>query len=129
MLDDSRMATPSVIFVDDIHSTDALAEDIRVAVFGLLARVSTKIPYTEPGMAQIKAEVAASLERFVSNGFLAPSVDEDGNLLPAYTITSGAVANASAVDRANRVAPPVQFTARLAGAVHSVEIIGTLIFD
>ena len=126
MCDEGIMAPESKTYFDEIHGTHALAEEIRVRVFGLFARNPTKIPYTEDGMSLIKGEVEGALDQYVTNGFLASALDDDGNYLPAYTVTSGAVAEASTNDRALRQSPDVQFSARLAGAVHSVLISGEL---
>lgn len=114
-------------WIDEIHGADALAEQIRVNVFGLMSRISTKVPYTESGMSQIKYEVETALTQFVTNGYLAAAVDEEGSELPAYTITSALVLNAPQADKSARIAPDVEFTARLAGAVHNVLINGTLV--
>lgn len=124
MVDSGIMASGS--WIDEIHGTDALAEQIRVNVFGALARTSTKIPYTERGMSQLKYQVESALEQYVRNGFLATAVDDDGDFLEAYTVTSGLVADAPTADKSARIAPDIEFTARLAGAVHSVLINGTL---
>ncbi len=113
-------------WIDEIHGADALAEEIRVRVFGLLARTSTKIPYTEQGMAQIKAEVTGALSQYERNGYLAAAIDADGTYLDAFTVSSGLVSQASQIDKAARIAPNVEFTGRLAGAIHSVTITGKL---
>ena len=114
-------------WADEIHGADALAEEIRVRVFGLLSRVSTKVPYTEGGMAMIKGEVVGSLNQYVRNGFLSDGVDSNGDYLEAFQVTSGLVSEASQVDKSARIAPDVEFWARLASAVHSVKVSGRLI--
>ena len=125
MADDGIMVGGN--WLDEIHGADALAEEVRTRVFGLFARTSTKIPYTESGMALIKAEVRGALSQFEGNGFLAEAVDGDGNYLPAFDVLSGAVSKASKVDKANRIAPEVEFWGRLASAIHDVKINGRLV--
>ena len=120
-------ATANSGWSDQVHGTDALAEEIRIRVYSQFVRTSSKIPYTEAGMASIKSEVEGALLQYVQNGFLAGAIDEDGNALPAYTISSLPVSQVSTNQKAQRVAPTIEFTARLAGAVHEVLITGTLV--
>jgi hypothetical protein len=117
--------TPGGDWIDIYHGADALAEQIRVNVFGALSRTSTKIPYTEKGMDQLKYEVEKALLQFEENGFIAPAMDGD-DLLPAYEIWSGRVIDAPDTDKAKRVSPNISFRARLAGAVHEVTVNGVI---
>jgi hypothetical protein len=125
VLIDGRMCSGE--WFDIMHGVDALAEQIRVNVFRLLTN-TVKVPYTDAGTSLITAEVNAALDQFSRNGYLASTLDEDGNLLagyePAVAIPVGQV---PANDRAMRVSPDITWTARVAGAVHFVEISGTLI--
>ena len=116
-------------WMDEIHGMDALAEEIRVRVFGLLARVSTKVPYNESGMSSLEAEVEGALGQFVTNGYLTSRVDTQGDILPAYLVWHLPVIDASAGDKAARIAPDIEFTARLAGAIHEVLVNGVLTLD
>lgn len=127
MIDAGRTAAGS--WIDEVVGTDALTEEIRVRVFGLLSRVSTKIPYNEKGMGLLEAEVSGSLEQYIRNGFLTTRIDEEGDLLPAYTVWHTAVILASPADKAARIAPDIEFEARLAGAIHEITISGTLKLD
>ena len=45
---------------------------------------------------------------------------------PAFTVTAPAVADVSAGDKTARTLPDVDFDATLAGAIHKVEISGTV---
>lgn len=116
-------------WMDEVIGTDALAEEIRVRVFGLLSRVSTKVAYTEAGMSLIKAEVSGALLQYVTNGFLTTAIDDQGSILPAFTVSSLPVRLASVADKSDRIAPDVSFTGRLAGAVHQVLISGNLVLN
>lgn len=126
MMDDGRTASTNT-WIDTIIATYALAEEIRVRVFGKLARVSTKVPYTEPGMEELKAEVEGGLLQFKDNGFLADSLDTNGDVVPAYGVSSLPVSGASQADKSARIAPDIQFWAREAGAWHEGKISGTLV--
>lgn len=125
MVDSGAMADGS--WADEVIGADALAEQIRVNVFGLFARTSTKIPYTERGVALIEAEVEQALDQFKTNGFIAEAIDDEGNILPAFTISHTPVRDVATNDKANRIAPDIEFTARLAGAIHTVLINGRLV--
>lgn len=116
-------------WIDEVIGADALAEEIRVRVFGALSRTSTKVPYNEKGMAILEAEVAGALEQYVRNGFLSEAIQTDGTLLPAYTIWHTAVILASIPDKSARIAPDIEFEARLAGAIHEIKVNGTLTLD
>lgn len=125
MVDDGQMADGS--WSDEVIGADALAEQIRVNVFGLFARTSTKIPYNEKGVAQIETEVEQALNQFVTNGYLTQSIDDEGNIVPAYTISHTPVRLVPTNDKANRIAPDIEFEARLAGAIHTVLVAGRLV--
>ena len=127
MVDDGRTSAGS--WIDEVVGADALAEEIRVRVFGLLSRVSSKVPYNEKGMGLIEAEVEGALVQYVTNGYLSTAVSVDGDLLPAYTISHTPVILASVPDKSARIAPDVEFTARLAGAIHEITIAGILTLD
>ena len=118
--------TPGGEWIDVMHGADALAEEIRVRVFGRLTSTATKIPYNERGMSILKGEVRQALSQYVTNGFLTAAVDEEGNNLDAFEVWNQPVINASQADKQARIAPDIQFRARLAGAVHSVLVSGSL---
>jgi len=125
MVDSGTMADGS--WADEVIGADALAEQIRVNVFGMFARASTKIPYTERGVALIEAEVEQALDQYKTNGFIADAIDDEGNILPAFTISHTPVRDVATNDKANRISPDIEFTARLAGAIHTVLINGRLV--
>ena len=127
MFDDGKTAGGS--WIDELVGADALAEEIRVRVFGLLSRTSSKIPYNEKGMGLIEAEVEGALVQYITNGYLSTAISIDGDLLPAYVISHTPVILASVADKSARIAPDVEFTARLAGAIHEVTVAGVLTLD
>jgi hypothetical protein len=118
--------TPAGEWIDVIHGADALAEEIRVRVFGRLTSTTTKVPYTERGMSLLKGEVEGALIQYTTNGFLAGEVTEDGDAIPAYEIWSQPISQVSQIDKQARIAPDIQFRARLAGAIHAVTVNGAL---
>ena len=52
--------------------------------------------------------------------------DEDGNATPGYTTTVPRARDLTQAERASRQLKGCKFTARLAGAIHYVEVRGTL---
>ncbi len=104
-------------WIDVTHYLDYLKARIGENVFALLA-ARPKIPYTDGGVELIKSEVLAELMRGVSSGAL--------DKTPAPGVTAPLVADISTTDRGNRHLPDVEFTGRLAGAIHDVDITGTL---
>lgn len=116
----------SGVFCDSVHATDAMGEAIGVGVFGEFVATDTRIPETEPGMSVLKAATETKLLQFQTNGFLAETVDVDGNFVPAYTVTSDPVALNSASNKAGRIAPDINFTANEANAIHDSNINGVV---
>ena len=84
-------------------------------LFALLVN-NPKIPYTDEGVALVVAEVKAQLREAETRGVLAPG----------WACTAGAVADAAPADKAARILRDVEFTATLAGAIHTINIVGTV---
>jgi hypothetical protein len=89
-----------------------------------------KVPYTDDGIALIEARIRQALELGQDRGGIAPTeYDEDGNENLGFTIEVPLASNISANQKASRVLTDVKFTARLAGAIHVVEIYGSLTYE
>jgi hypothetical protein len=115
-------------WIDVIRFRDWLCEEIKVRIFQQM--VDNRIPYTDPGIAIIRSRLQQALDFGVTRGGIAPpEVDVDGNLVPSYTIQVPLSMTISANDKANRILRDVYFTARLAGAIHVVQIQGTLTYE
>jgi hypothetical protein len=116
-------------WIDVIRFRDWLQEEITVNVFNALIN-RDKIPYTDEGIAIIEAQIRQALELGVRRGGIAPDeYDEDGNTNYGYTISVPLAANISANQKASRVLNDVEFTARLAGAIHVINITGSLTYE
>ena len=59
-------------------------------------------------------------------GIAENELDDDNNVILGFKISVPKAANISANVKAQRVLRDVQFTARLAGAIHAMEIKGSL---
>ncbi|MDK1020034.1 MAG: DUF3383 family protein [Candidatus Hydrogenedentes bacterium] len=110
-------------FIDLVHGTDFLESQMTDAIFAVLA-AADKIPFTDQGIATVEGAIRATLDDFILSGFLASRPDlYDGQ---PYSIFVPAVADVSQADRANRILPDITFRATLAGAIHEVEVAGTV---
>lgn len=119
-------------FFDEIHGLDWFVDAVQKEVFAVLYRSPTKIPLTDPGTARLIAAVEKVAREGVNNGFIAPGLwngDPFGALEPGDRLDEGfyvwadTVDNLSTSDREQRKAPPIQTAIKLAGAIHSVDVI------
>lgn len=116
-------------WIDVIRFRDWLQEDMQVRIFNKLIN-KDKIPYTDGGIAIIENEINASLKLGQRRGGIAPTeYDEDGNENPGFIISVPLNYDISANDKANRVLNDVKFTARLAGAIHVINVYGSLTYE
>jgi len=116
-------------WIDVIRFRDWLLEQIRVNVFQ--AFVNNRIPYTDPGIAVIRSRLIQSLVRGRDVGGIAPEEIDPltDRIIPSFTTTVPSSVTVPVNDKANRTLKGVKFTARLAGAIHAVEIDGTLAYE
>ena len=116
-------------WIDVIRFRDFLEEEIKVNVVTAMIN-RNKVPYTDAGIAIIEAAIRQALARGQATGGIAPTeYDEDGNENLGYTVTVPLAATISPNQKASRILEDVQFTARLAGAIHVVEIDGSLTYE
>lgn len=104
-------------FMDVIRFVDWLYANIQEEVFAVLTQES-KVPFTDPGVSQIESAIRSVLQRGVEVGGLAAD--------PKYDVLVPKVASVSSIDRASRTLPSVTFYGTLAGAVHNLQIAGTV---
>lgn len=116
-------------WIDVIRFRDWLVETIKTEEFTMLIN-RDKLPYTDEGIAIVEGVLNKVLKQGQDNGGIAPTeYDEDGNKNYGYKITVPLAANISAAKKATRVLDGVKFTARLAGAIHAVNISGSLTYE
>lgn len=102
-------------FLDITHGVEWLKARIGERVYGVEANAE-KIDYTDDGIAQIEAEVRAQLADAEGRKFIAAG----------WTVTVPKASNVSTADKGNRLLKDVKFNATLAGAIHKVQIDGTV---
>jgi hypothetical protein len=119
-------------YFDEIHGLDWFQDSVQTAGYNLLYTSLTKIPQTDSGVSQIIAAVAGVCEAAVNNGLVAPgtwTADGFGQLATGqfmktgYYIYAASVATQSDADRAARKSPPIQVALKLAGAIHTINML------
>lgn len=116
-------------WIDIIRFRDWLQEEITTNVFNALVN-NNKIPYTDEGIAIIENQVRAALDLGTKRGGVAPDeYDENGDINKGYVITVPRASSISPTQKASRILDDVNFTARVAGAIHAVKIYGSLTYE
>lgn len=101
-------------YIDVIHGIDWIKALIQNYVFTPMIQLD-KIPFTDEGVQIVVAQLKKALDQGVKY-----------SLFASYEISYPAVADVPVLDKGNRHLPDVNFTAVLAGAIHSVTINGTV---
>lgn len=116
-------------WIDVIRFRDWLQNDMQVRVVNLLI-VNPKIPYTDNGIGLVENQMLASLKDGQKFGGIAPTeYDADGNANQGYVTSVPLASELTSSQKASRVLENCKFAARLAGAIHLVEISGSLTYD
>jgi hypothetical protein len=102
-------------WIDVVFGLAWLEARLQERLFALLVN-NPKIPYTDVGLGQILAEVRAQLKE----------AEERDVLAPGWTVTGKVVAEQATADRAARILRDVEFSATLAGAIHMINVTGTV---
>lgn len=134
--DESAMVAEGTViggrFFDEVHILDWFVDAVQKEVFATLYRSPTKVPLTDAGTARLIAAVRKVCREGVHNGAFAPGTwngDPFGTLAVGDRLDDGfyvwadTVDNLSTSDRQQRKAPPIQVALKMAGAIHSVDII------
>ena len=103
-------------WVDVVRGLDWFRARLQERLFGLLAGAA-KIPFTDNGIDLVRSAVLAQLKEGIRVSLF------DGAVKP--TISAPAASAVDSTDRSNRNLPSVTFSARLAGAIHTVDVTGT----
>ncbi|EIL88530.1 hypothetical protein UU9_12303 [Rhodanobacter fulvus Jip2] len=118
-------------YFDEVHGLAWLQNAVQTAVYNLLY-TNPKIPQTDAGVNQLVTTINRTLDQSVTNGLVAPGVWNAagfGSLSQGDTLSTGfyvyapKIATQSQADREARKAPPIQIALKLAGAVHSADVL------
>lgn len=115
-------------WIDVIRFRDWLANFMQVNAVTLMVK-RDKIPYTDAGIQLVVNNIKASLRRGQAVGGISPDeVDADGNTIPGFIVTYPLRADVTDAEAASRILN-LGFSARLAGALHALEISGSLSYS
>ncbi len=113
------------VFFDEVHGVDWLTNAIETNVFGYLLTRTTKVPYTNKGIAALEQQVIKALDEAVNNGLIAPGETIDSEFLgTGYKVTTIPAEDINQSDKEARHYPGLSFIVLGAGAIHSVQING-----
>lgn len=113
-------------WIDVVRFRDWLKMEIQTNVFDVL-RLNDKVPYTDKGISLIGNALNTTLQTAQNNGGIAPDeFDDDGVKYPGYAIALPSAMSMTEMQRKSRVLGGIRWSARLAGAIHLVEISGVL---
>ena len=113
-------------WIDVIRFRDWLVSQIQTAVFSILVK-NKKIPFTDKGLVLIENQIASVLKTGQDMGGIAETTWQDDLEVPGYSVTVPRASSISASDKANRILRGITFTATLSGAIHVIEIKGSLV--
>ncbi len=122
----------SGIYADEILGTDWLKARIQTDCYNALYTSPTKIPQTDAGNGILKAVIAAACAAGVNNGLLGPGVWTSGGfgqlktgdmLTPGFYVYQPPIALQSQTDRDARKSVAFKVAAKLAGAIHTVDVV------
>jgi hypothetical protein len=116
-------------WLDVIRFRDWTCEEVRTRNFNVL--VNNRIPYTDEGISVFVQATTGALDLGVRRKGIAPpeALLSERRVVPSYVVTAPRSTEVSISDKAARVLNDLRFTARLAGAIHAVNINGVLTYD
>lgn len=118
-------------FADIVVGVDWLAVTLQNELFNLLYTSRTKIPQTDAGQSLLLTKCDQVCELGVTNGLLAPGIWNTGGfgqlqqgdfMQKGYYSYSASFDTQLPTDRAARHAMPIQIAAKLAGAIHDLNV-------
>ena len=115
-------------WIDVIRFRDWLKDEMQKRVFRVM-KSNRKVPFQDTGIGLIEGAMEATLLEGQTVGGIYPSeYDDDGNEIPGYTVKVPRAADFTETQRKSRKATGFRYSAKLAGAIHLVEIEGYLTF-
>lgn len=115
-------------WIDIIRFRDWLNNQMQIKIFELFIK-NPKIPYLDSGIALVENQMREVLQKGQEVGGVAETeYDENDEPVYGYTVTVPKAASLSSAQRKGRKLVGCRFTARLAGAIHVVELRGNLVF-
>ncbi len=115
-------------WIDVIRFRDWLKDTIQTNMVQMMIN-RDKVPYTDQGIALCANNLRKSLQEGVNVGGVAPDeLDAAGETVPSFVITYPRSVDVPSSVKASRVLT-LSFSARIAGAIHVVNIDGALAYE
>lgn len=115
-------------WIDVIRFIDWIKDEMQKTIFNVM-KANTKIPFTDKGIGLIEGAMEKVLKTGQDvGGIVETTYDADGNENPGFKVFVPKSYNLTEEQRKSRVLPGCRWTARLAGAIHVVEIEGYVTF-
>lgn len=115
-------------WIDVIRFRDWLKSEIQSSVFKVIQK-NRKVPFTDNGITLIAGAMESVLKTGQNIGGIAlTEYDENDEKIPGYKISVPRASDLTEEERKSRKLTGCHYTARLAGAIHLVEIEGFLTF-
>lgn len=115
-------------WIDVIRFRDWLKNELQIRAFNAL-KTNRKVPFTDGGIGLIEGVMDSTLKDGQDIGGIAPTeYDDDDNPIYGYTVTVPKASDLTEAERKSRKLTGCKWSARLAGAIHAVEISGNLTF-
>jgi len=115
-------------WIDVIRGRDWLKDLIQTNMVMMMIN-RAKVPYTDAGIQLCVTNLRKSLQQGVSVGYIAPDeIDADGNTVPGFVITAPISSEIDPLVKASRVLT-LDFSARLAGAIHVLNVSGSVGYE
>lgn len=115
-------------WIDVIRFRDWLKAEMQTRLFNAM-KVNRKLPFTDAGIGLIEGIMEGTLKDGQDIGGIAPTeYDADDNEIPGFKVYVPKASDLTAAEKKSRTLTGCRYTARLAGAIHVVEIEGYLTF-
>lgn len=112
---------------DTVQGVEWLTQKVRNNVFNLFYQSTTKIPWTDTGVAMVNQQVTNALELARTNGLIAPGYDNEGTFYPdGYKVISTPL-DLMQGQKGARIWEGTSFIAIGSGALQGALITGTFI--
>lgn len=116
-------------WIDVIRFRDWLKNDMQLRILNLLVK-RPKVPYTDKGIGLVRNQMIASLKEGTRRGGIAEDqYNSDDELIPGFTTSVPLAADLSDTQRESRILEDCTFSAILAGAIHVVNVTGSLVYS
>lgn len=112
---------------DTVQGVEWLTQKVRNNVFNLFYTSTTKIPWTDTGVAMVNQQVTLALELAVTNGLIAPGYDNEGTFYAdGYKVISTPLELLQS-QKGKRIWEGTSFIAIGSGALQGAVISGTFV--